>query len=602
MAQPNNVYPPSEGSPGIPSSVPAGAGPQVICYLGSLPSTWQTLAGCGLIKVANIVEFGAIADYFTDNTVAIQAAADSLKNIGGIVFVPPAALCYGVASTVALTSDAYANITIQGQGYSSCIKSLNAIGTNGSTGMIRFHGASAYSLVNVGIANLRVSGYDETTTDSPLVVFTNSAHTFVRDSFADTSRNEGFYWNAPGDSKQAQVTGNYVTHTGGYGSSSVTDYRAAYNTNVGDLVMTGNRSYQVGMAIELTGLVALISGNIFDTCAENMGALPTPCLSLESTGASSYGKIKVLNNVIRNGSVAVSFGANVGENDISYNLIEFCNQGVVSASTTSPDTISGNYFFDTVSGSQSSAITFNGTAGGVAENNTIVTGATQWANAVLVVDATGPVIVRHNTIIGAAVTTRFFDGGDATHTNVEFLNNKIVPGATSAGANRYRFLNVSFSASDLSGIDSDQTVFSVAQPKFVVGAIPSKGAWLVGDGSIDTSTGISSIVTTAGSPGTWWSVVKTVASGATAMGTGAISSAACATTVTAAATGVASTDVIQASFNGDPTGVTGYVPFTTGMLTIIPFPTSGNVNFKVCNNTLGSITPGALTLNWRVER
>lgn len=93
-----------------------------------------------------------------------------------------------------------------------------------------------------------------------------------------------------------------------------------------------------------------------------------------------------------------------------------------------------------------------------------------------------------------------------------------------------------------------------------------------------------------------------VASGTAAMGTSAIGSAACATAVTVAGTGILTTDVITASFNGDPTAVTGYVPLTTGMLTIIPYPTSGNVNFKVCNNTGSSITPGAITLNWKVIR
>jgi hypothetical protein len=38
------------------------------------------------------------------------------------------------------------------------------------------------------------------------------------------------------------------------------------------------------------------------------------------------------------------------------------------------------------------------------------------------------------------------------------------------------------------------------------------------------------------------------------------------------------------------------------MLTIFAYPTANNVNFKVCNNTAGSITPGAITLNWRVVR
>lgn len=97
-------------------------------------------------------------------------------------------------------------------------------------------------------------------------------------------------------------------------------------------------------------------------------------------------------------------------------------------------------------------------------------------------------------------------------------------------------------------------------------------------------------------------LTTTIASGATAMGTGAISSAACATVVTATATGTATTDVLTASFNGDPTAVTGYVPATAGMLTIISYPTLNTANFKVCNNTSGSITPGAITLNWRVVR
>ena len=97
-------------------------------------------------------------------------------------------------------------------------------------------------------------------------------------------------------------------------------------------------------------------------------------------------------------------------------------------------------------------------------------------------------------------------------------------------------------------------------------------------------------------------LTTTIASGTSAMGTGAISSATCATVVTTTATNTATTDVVLAGFNGDPTGVTGYIPATAGMLTIIAYPTSGNVNFKVCNNTTSSITPGALTLNWRVVR
>lgn len=94
----------------------------------------------------------------------------------------------------------------------------------------------------------------------------------------------------------------------------------------------------------------------------------------------------------------------------------------------------------------------------------------------------------------------------------------------------------------------------------------------------------------------------TIASGTSAMGTGAITSATCATVVTTTATNTATTDVVSWGFNGDPTAVTGYIPATAGMLTIIAYPSSGNVNFKVCNDTAGSVTPGAITLNWRVVR
>lgn len=93
-----------------------------------------------------------------------------------------------------------------------------------------------------------------------------------------------------------------------------------------------------------------------------------------------------------------------------------------------------------------------------------------------------------------------------------------------------------------------------------------------------------------------------IASGTAALGTSAISSATCATVVTVSAAGTLTTDVVSAGFNGDPTAVTGYIAATTGMLSVISYPTADNVNFKVCNNTASSVTPGAITLNWRVAR
>jgi hypothetical protein len=72
--------------------------------------------------------------------------------------------------------------------------------------------------------------------------------------------------------------------------------------------------------------------------------------------------------------------------------------------------------------------------------------------------------------------------------------------------------------------------------------------------------------------------------------------------VTTTATGAASTDAIIWNPSASIKAVTGYVPATTGGLSIAAYPTSGNVNFDVCNWTSGSLTPGAITLNWRVVR
>lgn len=96
--------------------------------------------------------------------------------------------------------------------------------------------------------------------------------------------------------------------------------------------------------------------------------------------------------------------------------------------------------------------------------------------------------------------------------------------------------------------------------------------------------------------------VTAIASGTSALGTSSISSGACATVVTTSATGALTTDSITWTPNADISGVTGYAPVSTGALMIYPYPTADNVNFKVCNPTASSITPGAVTLNWRIIR
>jgi hypothetical protein len=102
-------------------------------------------------------------------------------------------------------------------------------------------------------------------------------------------------------------------------------------------------------------------------------------------------------------------------------------------------------------------------------------------------------------------------------------------------------------------------------------------------------------------------LTQTVDYGTAALPASAVASQACNSELTLTDTGgtianVATTDNVMVDFNGDPTASTGFVPLTTGMLTIIKYPKSGGVGIKVCNNTGGSITPTALTLNYRVTR
>lgn len=96
-------------------------------------------------------------------------------------------------------------------------------------------------------------------------------------------------------------------------------------------------------------------------------------------------------------------------------------------------------------------------------------------------------------------------------------------------------------------------------------------------------------------------ITTTIASGSATLPTAPIAAKSCAEAATVAATGVVTTDVILWTPIADFTAVGGYMPGDT--LKIYSYPATNTINFKVCNaDTINAVTPGVVTLNWRVVR
>jgi len=170
-------------------------------------------------------------------------------------------------------------------------------------------------------------------------------------------------------------------------------------------------------------------------------------------------------------------------------------------------------------------------------------------------------------------------------TTIQFVTSDPAGACTIGSPMQYNTTNGAFwgcqagTWTSLNGGGTPGTVTSIATTS------PITGGTITGTGTIACAT-----------------CTVTVASGTSALGTSAISANSCATVVTTAATGTLSTDTITWAPNADISGVTGYGVASTDGLKVYPYPTSGNVNWRVCNGTGSSITPGAVTLNWRVVR
>lgn len=271
----------------------------------------------------------------------------------------------------------------------------------------------------------------------------------------------------------------------------------------------------------------------------------------------------------------------------------------------------------------------SGTSGGVpyfSSGSALGSSAALTANAVVIGGGAGSAPKTTHTsgaFVSSAAASAFAVGPNGT-TNPTF----VVDGSTASSANGIRavgtaagnsaILTVASSATNdglsISAKGSGDILFGA----FSTGSIYSKVPVNLGiagstagqlnflnatSGSISLNPASGALGTqTITVPATSGTMAIMIAKGSSTMGTSAIASGSCATVVTGTATGAVTTDTLGKSFNTDVTGTTGYIPAVTGGLTIFDWISANQVNFKVCNFTSASITPGAVTINWNIVR
>jgi hypothetical protein len=205
----------------------------------------------------------------------------------------------------------------------------------------------------------------------------------------------------------------------------------------------------------------------------------------------------------------------------------------------------------------------------------------------------GTINATQYNVSGSQIAASNLSNGTTGSGAIALASSPVFTGVVEIASGTSAAPSLSFSSSPTTGMYLESGVGSPSE--YGIGfSVQGVNALFVLDDGINIPTGSTYQINGA--------QIGTIASGTQALGTATINSGSDTQFLNISAPGVLPTDNVMVDFNTNPLSLTGYAPSSTGILTIYKWCGTNVVNFVVVNNTGSSITPSAVTVNWRVVR